>query len=285
MPAEFEYRALQVGNWRLKISPERWSEPLQDHILRLVRQQSPNPRAQTVMFRFPDGSGEILFLKVFHRGTIFAAAKGIVRESKAFRSLRQSIALCQAGFLVPQVIAAGEARHRGIFERAFLLTVGIQGDPLPVFLSRCYRGVTTPISLTNKRNGLNALGGHIRRLHLAGFVHGDLVPSNILVSEQSDGALQFYLLDNDRTRRYPRWLPQPFWKRNLVQINRVPLAGITLQDRMRFFRGYLPIPVRSRASRVLRRWLEIKTRQRRKEYVPAHASVSFRKLMSWNENA
>lgn len=285
MPAAFKYRSLRVGNWLLKVAPERWSDQLQDRILSLVRQQPPSRRPQTVMFRFPDDSGELMFLKVFHPGTILGAAKDVFRDSKAFRSLRQGIALCRAGFLVPAAIAAGEMRRCGILKRAFILTLGIHAEPLPVFLRQCYRPSVTRGFLVKKRNGLNALGRHIRRLHLLGFVHGDLVPSNILVSEQPDGALEFYLLDNDRTRRYPPWLPQSLWKRNLVQLNRVPLAGITLQDRMRFFRGYLPIPVRSRANRVLRRWLEVKTRQRRKECDPAYVPVSFRKLMSWNGNA
>ena len=48
-------------------------------------------------------------------------------------------------------------------------------------------------------------------------------------------------MDNDRTRRYPPWLTGKLRKSNLVQLNRLPLAHITLQDRMRFSHAYLGV--------------------------------------------
>src|SRR5438094_8491510 len=88
-------------------------------------------------------------------------------------------------------------------------------------------------------------------------------------------------MDNDRTRRYPRWLPQSSWKRNLVQLNRFPLPGISLQDRMRFFHHYLGYRSLRLVDRRLLHWLEMKTRQRRKECDADDATVDFRKLMRW----
>ena len=266
-----------------KVAPQQWSGQLQDRILSLVGQQPRSRHPQTVILRFPDDSGEPMFLKVFHPAAILGAVKDVFRDSKAFRSLRQGNALCRAGFLVPTTIAAGEQRYCGILKRAFILTAAIQGQPLPVFLRQRCRLAARKSFLATKRNGLSILGRHIGRLHLLGFVHGDLVPSNILVSEQLGGELEFYLVDNDRTRRYPWWLPQSLWRRNLIQLNRFPLPGITLQDRMRFFRAYSPNPVQSRANRRLLKWLEGKTRQRRRECHGVHAPVSFRRLMTWNE--
>jgi hypothetical protein len=88
-------------------------------------------------------------------------------------------------------------------------------------------------------------------------------------------------MDNDRTRRYPSWLRQPFWQRNLIQLNRMPLAGISLQDRMGFLHAYLDVKHLSGADRRFARWLEARTRQRRKQCDGADPTVSFRRLMRW----
>jgi hypothetical protein len=109
-----------------------------------------------------------------------------------------------------------------------------------------------------------------------------MVASNILVGESARDGIKFYLMDNDRTRRFPLWLPHSLWRRNLVQLNRMPLATISLQDRMRFLHAYLDAGKFSKAERKLARWLEVKTRQRRKECDGADPSVNFRRLMRWS---
>jgi hypothetical protein len=103
-----------------------------------------------------------------------------------------------------------------------------------------------------------------------------------MVRAEADGGMIFFFMDNDRTRRYPAWLPHRLWRRNLVQLNRVVLPGISLQDRMRFLRIYLGGgPWRDRERRLIR-WLEKRTRRRRKECERIEAKVSFRELMRWN---
>jgi hypothetical protein len=89
-------------------------------------------------------------------------------------------------------------------------------------------------------------------------------------------------MDNDRTRRYPKWMPQVLWRRNLVQLNRLPLPGIALQDRMRFLSHYLELKRWGRNERRPLSWLEYKTRKRRKECDAVDASGSFRQLMRWD---
>jgi hypothetical protein len=125
------------------------------------------------------------------------------------------------------------------------------------------------------------LGQLIRNFHDLGFVHGDLVPSNLFVLNRPDGRWQVCFMDNDRTRRYPRWLPQSLWKRNLVQLNRFPLPGISLQDRLRFFLGYTGRRIDGARERALLRWLEQRTRKRRRECDQAGTTGSFRMLMRW----
>jgi hypothetical protein len=89
-------------------------------------------------------------------------------------------------------------------------------------------------------------------------------------------------MDNDRTRRYPKWMAQLFWWRNLVQLNRLRLPGITLQDRMRFLSHYLELKEWGKEERRLLSWLEHTTRKRRKECDAVDASGSFRQLMRWD---
>jgi hypothetical protein len=208
--------------------------------------------------------------------------KDYLRESKAFRSLRQGIALSRAGFLVPTTIVAGEERSYRFLKRAFVLTLAIPGEPMPVFLQNRHLVRNANWSPARKRSALENLAREIQRLHELGFIHGDLVPSNIMVTERPGGELEFYLMDNDRTRRYPPWFPQTLWKRNLVQLNRFPLPGISLQDRMRFFRSYAGRPDWNRVDWRLLGWLERKTRARRKECDAVDDTVSFRRLMRWD---
>jgi hypothetical protein len=122
----------------------------------------------------------------------------------------------------------------------------------------------------------------IHGLHRQGFVHGDLVASNIFAAFGADGGVTFFYMDNDRTRRYPAWLPHRLWTRNLVQLNRIVLPGVSLQDRMRFLKIYLGEKPWAGKERRLVRWLEKKTRKRRQECEHVEAEVSFRELMRWN---
>jgi serine/threonine protein kinase len=161
------------------------------------------------------------------------------------------------------------------------LTSAVEGAPLPLFLREQYSASLGIDAIRKKRSYLKQLASEIRRLHQCGFVHGDLIPSNILVRSSEDG-MTFFYLDNDRTRRYPRWLPQPLWKRNLVQLNRFVLPGISLQDRMRFLRSYLGKKEWGERERRLVRWLEKRTRRRRRECDRVEAQVTFRELMRWN---
>jgi lipopolysaccharide kinase (Kdo/WaaP) family protein len=279
---DWQYRELIEGEWKLSVLPDVWSGKLWQEVLGVIGQQAPDRHPQTVRLECRERSQSApLFLKVFHPPSGIDAAKDFCRSSKAFRFLRQSVALAAVGFLVPTTVAAGEERTRGRLKRAFVLTAAVPGEPAPEFLRHRYSDGLSGLALAEKRLALESLGREIRCLHDAGFVHGDLVPTNIVIATEPGGGRRFYLMDNDRTRRYSLWWPQSLWKRNLVQLNRIPLPGITLQDRMRFFRAYSGWPDWSGAERKLLAWLERKTRQRRKECDGVDPGGSFRKLMTW----
>jgi len=275
------YRNQREADWRLWVWPEKWNQELWNRVLKQIESQLPSKHPQTSEVRLPN-TNDLLFLKVFHRFSPLATLKDLCRPSKALRALRAGTMLSDLGFAIPPVIAAGEQRNHRVLQRSFLLTLSVAGTPLPVFLRNRYSVGDVSGHWLEKRKALRQLAHQIRRFHDLDFVHGDLVPSNILVSHVGGGELRFFFLDNDRTRRYPKWFPQPLWKRNLVQLNRFPLAGISLQDRMRFFHFYLGRRKCMGRDRHLVRWLEKKTRQRRKECDAVDVSGSFRQLMRWD---
>lgn len=278
-----DYRRVFAGEWQLLALADQWNDDLQRHVLDLVRLQNRARHPQTVAMRWTaHGKDRDLYVKVFHRAEGVPALKDLFRQSKPIRFWRQGIALHESGFHTPLTIAVGEQRHCGLVRRAFVLTESIDGRAIPDFLLRRGAGRGDTKGLARKWDDIRLFARLVRRFHQVGFVHGDMIASNILVSETASGSMTFYFMDNDRTRRFASWLPQSLWKRNLVQLNRMPLAGISLQDRMRFLHAYLDADKFSVADRKLARWLESKTRKRRKECDGVDPSVNFRKLMRWS---
>lgn len=272
-----DYREVAAGEWRILALGQPWNAKLQDHVLALVRAQATARHPQTMELAHQiDGEEKRFFLKVFHRTSLIAAVKDQLRRSPAVGSWRQGLALTEAGFNAPLAIAVGMESGLRLARREFILTAHIAGAPLPAYL-KCAGASLLP----TKRNHIQSLARLIRRFHEIGFVHGDLVATNIFVVAHGKAKLEFYFMDNDRTRRYPSWLGQSLWKRNLIQLNRMPLPGISLQDRMGFLHAYLNVERLSGVERRFARWLEARTRQRRKECDGADPTVSFRRLMRW----
>jgi hypothetical protein len=164
---------------------------------------------------------------------------------RARRAWRMGRALAAAGFEVPDAVLVGVRRRAGV-----LLTRDVGGGELLDVVAR--------LAGASKRECLRALGRAVGALHAAGFVHGDLVPSNVRVR---DGAVAF--LDHDRTRRGHALV---WWggRRNLVQLGRFVVPGIGLADRMRVLGAYADRRGLSRrARRRLARWVAAKVTERR----------------------
>lgn len=280
MVALVDYEKVESGTWRIFALKQAWDAKLQKQVLALVDAQPPSHHPQTVEVSHRMGDEEKrYFLKVFHRTTLIAIIKDRMRHSPAFGGWRHGLDLAATGFNVPLAIAVGRHAAWRVGRREFILTERINGVPLGAYLMSDCSGGAAPLRF--KREHLTCLASLIRRFHAGGFVHGDLVATNVFVLAHGSASLEFFFMDNDRTRRYPGWLRQGLWKRNLIQLNRMPLPGITLQDRIRFLHAYLDVRRLSGADRQFARWLEAKTRQRRKECDGADPAVSFRQLMRW----
>jgi hypothetical protein len=135
--------------------------------------------------------------------------------------------------------------------------------------------------MKEKRAGIILLAHLIREFHRQGFIHGDLVATNLLIAGSTADGLSVWFMDNDRTMRLPKWLFRSLRNRNLIQLNRMPLPGITLQDRMRFLHAFLGRQKLTHRDRVFARGIEKKTRRRRKECDGADPTIDFRQLMRW----
>jgi serine/threonine protein kinase len=275
-----DYYRYRDGAWSFWFHREKWQQNLWPVVLALIEKQPFSKHPQTLQVKASlEAGSDVLFLKVFHGCSGVSAIKDIFRDSKAFRSMHQADALARLNFKVPITVAAGEKREHRLLRKAFILTIGVKGQSLPALLAQD-AGVHS-ISLYEKRNALKHLALEVRRLHESGFVHGDLVPTNIFVSRSPGKESVFFFMDNDRTHQYPQWISHTLWRRNLVQLNRIPLPGVTLQDRVRFLGHYLGLKEWGNKERQLLTWLERKTRKRRKECDSVDSSVSFRQLMRW----
>ncbi|MBM4298442.1 MAG: hypothetical protein FJ143_11955 [Deltaproteobacteria bacterium] len=281
MAVPCEFTKFAVGDWQILARKQIWNAKLQGEVLARTEAQAPARHPQTIaLSHIIDGVEQEVFLKVFHRRSLAAAVKDQLRRSRALGSWRQGMALAAAGFNAPSAIAVGVELGWRVARREFILTEKVTGLALTEYLREVAAAQAVPVAL--KREGIRRLARLIRRFHDAGFVHGDLIAANIFVERVDATGDEFYFMDNDRTRQYPVWLRPPFWKRNLIQLNRMPLPGISLQDRMRFLHEYLNLKRLSKTDRQFARWLEARTRQRRQECDGADPSGSFRRLMRWS---
>ena len=110
-----------------------------------------------------------------------------------------------------------------------------EAQQLSLHLSNNCQNLTKKV-IRNKRELIKAFGKTIGKMHALGIFHGDLRLGNILIRRIESG-LQFFFLDNERTRKFSR-LRGVLRLKNLVQVNMFR-KGISNTDRLRFFKAYL----------------------------------------------
>ena len=140
---------------------------------------------------------------------------------RAWRAFRMGGALTAAGFAAPETVLIATRGNAGL-----LVTCDVGGEELLTAAARL------GVDRAAKRRLLGRLGAEVARLHAAGFVHGDLVPTNVRVRPEG-----FVFLDNDRTRR-SRLLVTLVARRNLVQLGRFVVPQLTATDRARVLAAY-----------------------------------------------
>ncbi len=221
----------------------------------VLEQKIDESRIDTVFLKVLDApSGPLRLIKRMLRG---ASAAHLVDISEK---------LCTGGILAPRVLLAGHERRTG---RELVAIEGLRGRTLAHHLR-----LRSGTELSTKRAILQDLGREVARLHSLGYIHGDLTPYNVLVISLSPP--QFGFIDHERTRRRRVFVVGRHRMRNLVQLGRFDLAGLSRTDRVRTLAVYADAMHmdRRRALRRVTRMLQARLRRDRTRNLPNRESSS-----------
>jgi tRNA A-37 threonylcarbamoyl transferase component Bud32 len=211
-------------------------------------------------------SGDPIFIKFFTiRGF---RDKLFFRKSRARRAMEGNIMLNEKGFLSPDIIAAGEIKKGYCIRGGVLITEWIEGSlDVYKYFKTSFTSATSE-KLFKKRNLIKIAGQLIGKMHKAGIFHGDLRPGNILIRDDENSPL-FYFIDNERTKYFHKGIPSRLREKNLAQINTMVMPQITFTDRMIFFKAYLEEnPELKPAAEELARKIFKKTKKKLQRKIP-----------------
>jgi lipopolysaccharide kinase (Kdo/WaaP) family protein len=238
--------------WRLSqadagLTPEL-REAVVARVLEAVRGELGAPRrrsrhARTWQVRIGAGSGIEIFIKLLDAPRGFSVIKRLVRGGRASHVARITQHLNDSGFLAPPLLAYG---REAAGDREIIVTPRADGDG-PLRTLKALRAG----AIDRKRAVLRALGAEIARLHRCGFVHGDLTPFNIFFVRAEPP--RFVLIDHERTRSLGLIGRRRQALRNLVQLGRFELPGLSATDRFRILAGYTAMLERRDRRIVTRR--------------------------------
>jgi Lipopolysaccharide kinase (Kdo/WaaP) family len=247
--------AIVRKGWRLNLAdgglPPDMREAAVARALAAARGELGAPRrrsrhASTWQIRIGTGIEIEIFIKLMDAPRGFAAIKQRLRGGRANHVGRVTRRLHDSGFLAPPLLIYGREIANG---REIIVTPRAEGDgPLRTLEALGAGGVG---AIERKRAVLRALGAEIARLHRCGFVHGDLTPFNIFFVRAEPP--RFVLIDHERTRRTGPLGRRRRALRNLVQLGRFDLPGLSTTDRMRILAGYTAMLDRYDRRRLTRR--------------------------------
>ena len=230
---------VEHGGWRLVLALPPAVEGLRDKLVRFViaaadgKIVEPMRRSRhAVTFQTQFAAGAIatinLFVKVIEEPRRMKRLKRVFRGSPGLHVARVTEQLAAAGLSAPPVWIHGHEVSTG---RELLVTPRAEGSG-PLRTLAALAG-----TVSTKRAMLRALGAEIARLHQGGFVHGDLTPFNIFTVRGEPP--RFVLLDHERTRRSFFIGRTHRQLRNLVQLGRFKLPGLSRTDRLRTLLAYV----------------------------------------------
>jgi len=195
-----------------------------------------SPRVTVARARIDDRD---LVFKRFRDHTVTRGLVVAALGSSAARVWRAATLMRNAGFSVPEPVAALERRRFGIALRSCAVVCRVAGPALDDLWRSRGGGARRRLTL--------AFADYLRRLHAAGLYPQDLRAANVVVAREDPP--EFVLVDLDRVRRYRRLS----WRRrrkNLVQVHRSVGRGAPLRDSVRFLRRYLGVHDRGELRRL-----------------------------------
>ncbi len=147
------------------------------------------------------------FKPVPGHGGLWRRLRRLIRRSLALHCMRVAERMRRTGVATAPVVLAGR-RRVGRRREHVLVTRDVPGENLQAALFAAD-------SRTEQRRLVELAAEHIAALHRAGFVHGDLLPGNLIVSPDR---AQLSFVDNDRTTVRPAPLASRGRRRNVEQI-------------------------------------------------------------------
>lgn len=272
---------IDVARWRLFI-PEssraqasHFREQLADEIVAAVEGQRGAPfrrsrHATTWKVRVGEAGGETTYVFVKQldaaRGVV-ARAKAILRRKRSEHVLRIAGDLRSRNLGAPEVLLIGMQRDSG---DEVIVTSPAPGSMLTRWMNPVHH---TEVKL--RRRMLHTVGTEIARLHLHGYIHGDLTPYNIFATDGHPAAITF--IDHEATKKRSRVSINLARNRmrNLVQLGHFDIPGVSRTDKFRVFASYAAAAgLSERATRqTLVRVLKMIERRRKRDSIAARETA------------
>ncbi|MFP4225945.1 MAG: lipopolysaccharide kinase InaA family protein [Desulfobacterales bacterium] len=197
----------------------------------------PSSTAAKVFSGFIQNYPECLYFKQFFPRNKRDHLKQRFRKSRADRDLKGIRLALDRGLHVPKACCVIEEPSKKTGALSAIITAEVK-DAIQVHL--LLEKLTERKDFRARRQLMRALGREMARWHVCGMRHGDARAHNILcrIENPCQGInaanINFWWLDNERSRPVLR---KRELLRNLVQLN-MTRSGVTLTDRMRFWRAY-----------------------------------------------
>ncbi|MDB5108592.1 MAG: Mn2+-dependent serine/threonine protein kinase [Candidatus Binatus sp.] len=245
--------SLSRGGWKFVLPgyDARFSEDLRENLLDsalaaadgvLARRVRRSRHAETWRETIGHSGGLMVYFKILDSPRGWHPLRRVFRGSRVAHVANISERLRREGIEVAEILLLGAETRGG---RELIATRRVEGTLLPRFIR------TSNEPREAKRAMFRALGAEIARLHRAGFLHGDLTPFNIFVTAIETP--HFAFIDHERTRRTALSRLERPRLRNMVQLGRFDLQGVTNTDRMRVWSGYSAMTTWKRRRQSLRR--------------------------------
>jgi len=195
------------------------------------------------VFLVPFGE-ERLVVRHCRRGGLFGGLLGDVYlgRGRALTELRISDEAAARGILTPEIVAVVQRRAFGPMFRSDIISLEIpEAITVGEYLA-WYPATTTREVLREKRQVIEAAAVAVRRMHDAGFIHGDLNVNNLMLRRRT-GEVEVSVIDLDGSRLLGRATPSQR-RRELMRLARSLMkmrlnpCPVDDEDRLRFLRRY-----------------------------------------------
>jgi len=192
---------------------------------------------RTRVFRFSYDGRNYYYKEYFFPG-VYKLLKDLLRGFWNERAARIHAQLEEAGFAVAHVAATGKKGWR-----RFMVTEEISGHKTIKLFRRALNEEERP-------ELMQEYGAMVGQLHRRGFSHGDLRWGNILVADK-DGAYEFVLIDNERTKFHRNGIPTRLCIKNLVHTRFSGISeGMTDDEWQTFYKAYCSVFPRAQRKRM-----------------------------------